>query len=92
VKDAPPPAVAAPAAPAPAPPDAADDRPTVEANRTLLYLPASSKGHRIFVDGHVVGSGPDPVKARCGTHLVKVGSSGRPRLLSLPCGGELSLK
>jgi len=66
--------------------------PVLEPDRTLVRLPRSSKGHRIFVDGRVVGSGPAPVKIKCGKRKIKIGSGGKPRVAELPCGGELTLE
>jgi hypothetical protein len=58
---------------------------------TLVMLPRSSSGHRIFVDGRVVGSGPEPVTVKCGRHSIKIGSAGKPRIKDLPCGSEITL-
>jgi hypothetical protein len=70
-----------------------DAKPNVKASgvQTVVVLPRSSAGHRIFVDGHVVGSGPEPVTVKCGRHAVKIGSAGKPRIKDLPCGGEITL-
>ncbi|GAC1542096.1 MAG: hypothetical protein NVS3B10_06560 [Polyangiales bacterium] len=48
-------------------------------------------GHRVFVDGRVVGEGPGPLEVPCGRHAVKVGSGGKTQSLDLPCGGETTL-
>ena len=53
--------------------------------------PASSAGHRIFVDEKVVGTAPDPVRVRCGTHSIRIGSRGVPRTVDVPCGGAVSI-
>jgi hypothetical protein len=66
-------------------------KPEIDPSLTLLTLPRSSKGHRIFVDGRVVGSGPAPMKLACGKHKIKIGSGGKSRVVDLPCGGELTL-
>jgi hypothetical protein len=77
----------------------ADTKPITNSNssksntssQTVVVLPRSSKGHRIFVDGRVVGAGPDPLTVKCGHHTVKIGSAGKPRIKDLPCGGEITL-
>ncbi|OJY15258.1 MAG: hypothetical protein BGO98_22735 [Myxococcales bacterium 68-20] len=63
----------------------------VEPNMTLVTLPRSAKGHRIFVDGRVVGNGAGPLKVACGTRKIKIGSGGKLQVRDLPCGGELAL-
>lgn len=63
----------------------------VEPNITLVTLPRSAKGHRIFVDGRVVGNGAASLKVVCGTRKIKIGSGGKTQVRDLPCGGELAL-
>ncbi len=63
----------------------------VEPNMTLVTLPRSAKGHRIFVDGRVVGNGAGPLKVACGTRKIRIGSGGKLQVRELPCGGELAL-
>jgi hypothetical protein len=53
--------------------------------------PAAAAGHRIFVDGKVVGNGTDTVRVKCGSHTIKIGSSGTPQTIDVPCGGSLDL-
>jgi serine/threonine-protein kinase len=57
----------------------------------LLLLPARSAGHRIFVDGHVVGEGPRPYQVPCGARRVRVGSAGVERVIIVPCGGSVQV-
>jgi hypothetical protein len=54
-----------------------------------LRTPASAKGHRIFVDGRVRGTGGEVLRLRCGPHDVQVGSAGRKRRIVVPCGGSV---
>jgi hypothetical protein len=54
-----------------------------------LITPASARGRRVFVDGRVIGEGGKPLTVACGVHVVKVGSSGTPRTINVPCGGEV---
>ncbi|MBX3197650.1 MAG: hypothetical protein KF894_05865 [Labilithrix sp.] len=58
---------------------------------TRVVLPSYAKGHRVFVDGRVVGEGAEPITVACGKHKIQIGSRGRPRARNLPCGGELTL-
>jgi hypothetical protein len=67
-------------------------KPVVEANMTLVTLPPYAAGHRVFVDGVAAASSGTTLKARCGRHAIKIGSTGKGRTLDLPCGGELILK
>jgi serine/threonine-protein kinase len=57
----------------------------------LLLLPARSAGHRIFVDGRVVGEGPRPYQVACGARRVRVGSAGVERVTIVPCGGSVQV-
>jgi hypothetical protein len=53
----------------------------------VVDTPGYASGHRLFVDGRVVGGAGQPVRTRCGVHVVKVGSAGRPQVVDIPCGG-----
>lgn len=44
---------------------------------------------RIFVDDRTVGQTPEAVLVKCGSHRIKLGSSGVPRVIDVPCGGEI---
>ena len=68
------------AAPAQTPPD-----------QGQLVFPPSAAGHRIFLDGRVVGDGAQPAVVPCGPHDVKIGSAGTPQRVDVPCGGSLTL-
>ena len=76
---------AATAAPAEAPePDAGSS--------TTGLLHAKSFGHRVYVDGRLVGeSGGRDIPLPCGPHKVKVGSQGTEKAVVLPCGGRLDV-
>jgi hypothetical protein len=52
-----------------------------------VELPAWTKGHRIYVDDHVAGEGPEPLRVRCGPHTIRLGSAGRELSAVVPCGG-----
>ena len=65
---------------------------TAKETGTVL-LPPRASGHRIFVDGRRFKmDGDGPLRLRCGSHVVQIGSSGTPETVDLPCGGELQLK
>jgi hypothetical protein len=56
-----------------------------------LRFPPFAAGHRIFVDGHVVGDGAQPALVRCGPHEVRIGSAGTPQQVTVPCGGSVTV-
>jgi hypothetical protein len=58
-----------------------------------LVLPARASGHRIFVDGRRAQTdGTEPLRLRCGAHVVQIGSGGTSEHIEIPCGGELQLQ
>lgn len=74
------------AAPVPAP------RPIVAGRgQGILVTDSVPGGHRIFVDGRIVGESPSPAVAPCGTHSVQVGSAGTARSVQIPCGASISV-
>lgn len=64
---------------------------TVDPAMTLVSTPASAKGHRVFVDGRVVGNAGAALQVKCGDHSVKIGSASKARAVHFPCGGEASI-
>jgi serine/threonine protein kinase len=48
-------------------------------------------GRRIFVDEKTVGQTPESVTVKCGSHMVRLGSSGKPQKIDVPCGGEITV-
>jgi hypothetical protein len=56
-----------------------------------LITAASEAGHRIFMDGRLVGGGGAPLAVRCGEHEVRVGSAGQLRRVTVPCGGDVEV-
>jgi hypothetical protein len=81
----------APAPPAASAQPAPASQPAVAADRGELRFPPFAAGHRIFVDGHVVGDGADPAVVRCGPHDVRIGSAGTLQHLDVPCGSALTV-
>jgi hypothetical protein len=63
----------------------------VDPEMTLVSAPPSAKGHRVFVDGRVIGTAGKPMQTKCGEHRVKVGSAGTAKAVQLPCGGVITL-
>jgi hypothetical protein len=57
-----------------------------------VALPLSAIGHRIFVDGRLVGESLRSLRLACGRHAVRVGSAGITRPVDVPCGGEVSFQ
>lgn len=86
-EDAPPSEAAPPPGEATPPPSKANS----EQGRGKIALPASAAGHRIYVDGHLVGDGPAPVDVSCGDRKIRIGSKGQWRAVHVPCGGVLSI-
>lgn len=61
----------------------------IDATKGALALPLAAAGHRVYIDGRVVGSPPSEIRVSCGPHLVRVGSLGRDRQVVVPCGGDV---
>jgi serine/threonine protein kinase len=75
----------------PAVPDAGVGADAPPSGQGDIRTRASAKGHRVFVDGKVVGSGEDTFRVGCGKHTVRIGSSGAEEEVRVPCGGEVTL-
>ncbi|MFO0739990.1 MAG: serine/threonine-protein kinase [Labilithrix sp.] len=86
----PPPSLSVPSGSASAP-IPAGSRPVVPPEMTLVRTEGSSVGRRIFLDGQAVGQTPSSVTVSCGSHELRIGSSGLARRMDLPCGGEVTL-
>jgi PEGA domain len=71
---------------------ASHDSSSVPQGSTRLVTEGAAPGRRIFVDGRVVGQTPASVLVACGSHRVKVGSSGTERRVDLPCGQSFFAK
>jgi hypothetical protein len=57
-----------------------------------VTLPASANGHRVFLDGHVIGEGAKTFRVPCGNHTLKIGSAGTTHDLAVPCGGSVTVR
>lgn len=72
--------------------DASAETVEPDAGSTTGLLHAKSFGHRVYVDGRLVGeSGGRDITLPCGPHKVKVGSQGTEKAVVLPCGGRLDV-
>ena len=67
---------------------AAVTTPTTTTTDGVLVLPLSAAGHRVYVDGRVVEVKNSRASVPCGTHEVRIGSSGTVRTLGVACGAE----
>lgn len=88
-------------APAPAPvassasssiPVAALPAPAIPAGQGRVTLPAYARGHRVFLDGAALPVSEGDVLVRCGRHAFRVGSTGKPHDVDVPCGAALVLR
>ncbi len=85
-----------PAAPeVPSAPSAASPAvPSVVVAPTLatITVPPSRAGHRVWVDGRLVGQSPATFVVRCGSHAVRVGSQGRVQAIEVRCGTDVVVR
>jgi hypothetical protein len=79
----------APSASAPAP--VASTQPSPSSTTGDVTLPPSAVGHRIFVDGRVVGEGAATLHLPCGVRTIRIGSGGSAQTVDVPCGGAVAL-
>lgn len=73
-----------------APPGASPSAASDDARYGTLVT-GSGAGHRIFVDGKTVGHGAGSHRVLCGQRTVKIGSSGKPLSVDVPCGGSVTV-
>lgn len=79
--------------PAKKPSETTGEKDSDEAEWGTVLLPPRASGHRIFVDGRRGKTdGITPLRLRCGSHVVQIGSGGTPETIDLPCGGEVQLQ
>ncbi|AKV03735.1 hypothetical protein AKJ09_10398 [Labilithrix luteola] len=64
---------------------------SIPPDMTLLTLPPYATGHRVFLDKALLQKASSPIRLKCGEHTIKIGSSGKPRRVDLPCGREFTL-
>lgn len=63
--------------------------PAAAATTGVLQTASALPRRRIFVDGRTVGQTPEAVVLSCGVHRVRIGSAGKTRTVTVPCGGEI---
>lgn len=68
------------------PPSATADSPS---ERGVLRVPPARAGHRVWIDGHLVGEAPGLFDVPCGPHTVRVGSRGAPQRVVVRCHEEV---
>jgi hypothetical protein len=74
----------------------ATEPPATSGSATTATEPATTgtikvdgpRGHRVWIDGRLVGDTPFEAEIACGDHVVKVGSVGSPQMTEVPCGGK----
>jgi hypothetical protein len=86
------PAIATSTAPSPPPPSPSKAPPPPPAATHAELVVVKPPGHRVFVDGRVVGESPGTFRVSCGKHTVKVGSAGASQTVALTCGSSLELQ
>jgi serine/threonine-protein kinase len=83
-------ASAAPSATA-APPSAAKPSEAIGEGMGIVTTSGAAPGRRIFVDDRTVGQTPQSITVKCGSHSVRIGSSGKTQTIDVPCGGEVGV-
>jgi hypothetical protein len=69
----------------------APPHPSIPADMGILDASAAPAGHRIFVDGHMIGQTPQSGLVKCGSHQVHIGGAGRPHTIDIPCGSAIRI-
>ncbi|HXX68937.1 MAG TPA: protein kinase [Polyangiaceae bacterium] len=57
--------------------------------RGVLRVPPARAGHRVWIDGRLVGEAPGLFYVPCGPHTVRVGSRGAPQRVVVRCREEV---
>ncbi|MBX3223803.1 MAG: serine/threonine protein kinase [Labilithrix sp.] len=57
----------------------------------VVTTTGTAPGRRIFVDEKTLGQTPESVTVKCGQRVVRLGSSGKPQQIDVPCGGEIAV-
>jgi serine/threonine protein kinase len=81
-----------PSAPSAAAPAAASSAVDPAPTRATITVPASRAGHRVWVDGRLVGQSPATFVVRCGAHAVRVGSHGFVQQIEVRCGTDVVVR
>lgn len=65
--------------------------PSVPTTGFVVTAP-NQNGHRLLVDGKLIGDSPQRVEVSCGPHSVQFGSKSAPQKLDVKCGEELVVR
>jgi len=76
--------------PTPTPTSAPEPAPASTAGQ--VTVPRSRAGHRIWIDGRMVGQSPGSFPTKCGWRRVRVGSQAHEKNVNVPCGGEIEVR
>jgi hypothetical protein len=60
-----------------------------DTTKGTLVLPPAAEGHRVYIDGRLIGALPAELVVPCGRHVVKIGSRGRDQRVVVPCGEDV---
>lgn len=63
----------------------------IPADSSMVTFPVAAQGHRVFFDGRLLAVTSEPIKLRCGRHMIRIGGSGKARVVDLACGREVTL-
>jgi serine/threonine-protein kinase len=74
-----------------APASAAKPSAAVAEGMGIVTTSGAAPGRRIFVDDRTVGQTPQSITVKCGSHSVRIGSSGKTQTIDVPCGGEVGV-
>ena len=83
---------AAPSSPPPAAPEAQARSALAVPTFGAVSIPASRAGHRVWIDGRLVGQSPGTFHVACGVHEVRVGSHGPLRRVDVRCGEDVEAR
>jgi serine/threonine-protein kinase len=57
-----------------------------------VTVPPARAGHRVWIDGRLVGESPGRFRVSCGPHAVRVGSHGALRSVDVACGEDVGVR
>lgn len=57
----------------------------------IVFAP-NRMGHRVWIDGAMVGEPTGPLVVKCGKRNVRIGSGANGQSVDVPCGGEVVVK
>lgn len=83
---------------APPPPRASENAPAPsglgtlpEGSGRIVFGPARL-GHRVWIDGTMVGESTGPLVVKCGKRTLRIGSNAGGQSVDVPCGGDVVVK